>query len=51
MRLTTQQDGEHHVTIADHASFRVGTLAGILAEVAAHIKLERHVLVTDRFER
>ena len=33
MRLTTQQQGEHHVTIPCHDPLRVGTLAAILAEV------------------
>jgi predicted RNA binding protein YcfA (HicA-like mRNA interferase family) len=41
MRLTTQQQGEHHVTIPCHDSLRVGTLAAILAEVAAHFGLSR----------
>lgn len=33
MRLTTRRGGEHHVTVPDHASLRIGTLAGILADV------------------
>lgn len=36
IRLTTQQNGEHHVTIPRHASLRIGTLAEILADVQAH---------------
>lgn len=51
MRLTTQQGGEHHVTIPDHASLRLGTLAGILADVARHLKLERSMLAAELFER
>ena len=45
MRLTTQQQGEHHVTILCHDPLRVGTLAAILAEVAAHFGLSREELV------
>jgi hypothetical protein len=30
MRLTTQQRGEHHVTIPDHDSLRLGTLSASL---------------------
>ena len=45
MRLTTQQQGEHHVTIPCHDPLRVGTLAAILAEVAAHFGLSREELV------
>ncbi len=45
MRLTTQQQGEHHVTIPCHDPVRVGTLASILAEVADHFGLSREELV------
>jgi hypothetical protein len=34
IRLTTHRNGEHHVTNPDHGSLRVGTLAGILGDVA-----------------
>ncbi|MBI3792716.1 MAG: type II toxin-antitoxin system HicA family toxin [Gemmatimonadetes bacterium] len=51
MRLTTQQGGEHHVTIPDHASLRVGTLAGILTSVSDHLKIERSALAAELFER
>ena len=44
MRLTTQQQGEHHVTIPCHDPLRVGTLAAILAEVAAHFEISREEL-------
>jgi predicted RNA binding protein YcfA (HicA-like mRNA interferase family) len=47
LRLTTQQRGEHHVTIPSHAQLRVGTLAAILAEVARHFGIERSE-VADR---
>ena len=36
MRLTTEQGGQHHVTIPDHSALRVGTLAAILDEVGKH---------------
>lgn len=49
MRLTTQQGGEHHATIPEHASLRTGTLAGILGEVAAHLEVERPALAKDLF--
>jgi len=49
MRLTTQQGGEHHVTIPDHASLRVGTLASILGEVAVHLDIDRAALAKALF--
>ena len=45
MRVTTQQGGEHHGTIPDHASLRVGTLANILGDVALHLEIDRAALV------
>lgn len=36
MRLTTDLQGEHHVTIPVHHSLRVGTLEAVLAAVAHH---------------
>ncbi len=36
LRLTTEEAGEHHVTIPRHNPLRVGTLASILQDVAQH---------------
>lgn len=49
LRLTTQQQGEHHLTIPDHASLRVGTLAAILGEVGDHFGLARQEVVDRLF--
>lgn len=49
MRLTTQQGGEHHITIPNHAPLRVGTLAGILADVAEHFGISRDELLDRLF--
>jgi hypothetical protein len=51
MRLTTQQHGEHHVTIPNHDPLRIGTLAGILADVAEHFKITREELSERLFKR
>lgn len=50
LRLTTQEHGQHHITIPNHNPLRVGTLAGILAEVAAHFEIERTVLIQRLFD-
>jgi predicted RNA binding protein YcfA (HicA-like mRNA interferase family) len=39
IRLTTQRDGQHHVTVPNHKPIKLGTLTGILKAVAAHHKL------------
>ena len=38
LRLTTRERGQHHVTIPNHDPLRVGTLAGILGDVAGILK-------------
>jgi len=50
MRLTTTQQGEHHITIPNHDPLRIGTLAGIVADVAQHFDLNRDELLTRLFE-
>lgn len=45
MRLTTTQQVEHHITIPRHNPLRVGTLANILADVAAHFEITRDELL------
>lgn len=49
MRLTTMLNGEHHLTLPDHAALRVGTLNAIISEVARHHGIERDELVTRLF--
>ncbi len=51
MRLTTQQGGEHHVTIPRHSPLRVGTLNAILKDVARHLGLERDELLGELTRR
>jgi predicted RNA binding protein YcfA (HicA-like mRNA interferase family) len=36
IRLTTQHQGQHHVTIPNHSPITLGTLSGILKALAAH---------------
>jgi predicted RNA binding protein YcfA (HicA-like mRNA interferase family) len=50
LRLTTGERGEHHVTIPRHGALRVGTLAGILADVTAHFGMSRDELMSTLFE-
>jgi predicted RNA binding protein YcfA (HicA-like mRNA interferase family) len=51
LRLTTLEVGEHHITIPRHAALRVGTLAGVLGEVAQHFALTREELAERLFGR
>ena len=49
MRLTTQEHGQHDVTIPAHDGLRVGTLEYILASVAHHLGLEENELALRLF--
>ncbi len=49
MRLTTMRHGEHHLTIPDHDSLRVGTLRSILASVAEHFRTTIDELAGELF--
>jgi predicted RNA binding protein YcfA (HicA-like mRNA interferase family) len=44
IRLTTRENGEHHVTIPNHSPLRIGTLASVLDSVAKHFALSRQEL-------
>jgi predicted RNA binding protein YcfA (HicA-like mRNA interferase family) len=49
IRLTTGQKGTHHVTIPDHRPIKVGTLSGILGDIAAHHQMTREELLALLF--
>jgi predicted RNA binding protein YcfA (HicA-like mRNA interferase family) len=52
LRLTSTIKGtEHHVTIPDHSSLKVGTLHGILTDVADYLGLDRQELLREMFGR
>jgi predicted RNA binding protein YcfA (HicA-like mRNA interferase family) len=44
LRLTTSENGEHHITIPNHSPLKVGTLSAILRDVADHLELTREEL-------
>lgn len=49
IRLTTQRGGEHHITIPDHDSIRIGTLNKILHDLGEHHQLSRQNLLKELF--
>jgi predicted RNA binding protein YcfA (HicA-like mRNA interferase family) len=49
LRLTNDGLPQHHVTIPAHDPLKVGTLAAVLAEVAAQMKVSREELATRLF--
>lgn len=49
VRLTCDLPREHHITIPNHDYLRVGTLAAILSDVAAHHGMSREELLGKLF--
>ena len=45
IRLTTQNQGQHHITIPNHSPIKVGTLNSILRDIAEHLGLSRDELL------
>jgi len=50
LRLTSSaKSREHHVTIPAHRALRVGTLSGILADVASYLSIDKETLAEEIF--
>lgn len=49
LRLTTDLPTPHHLTIPAHSSLKIGTLAAILGDVSAHLKIDREELLKRLF--
>ena len=45
IRVTTADNGTHHVTIPNHDPLRIGTLASILDDVSEHLGISRQELL------
>jgi len=45
VRLTAEHPKLHHITVPAHDPIKLGTLAAILAEVAAHLEIDRDELL------
>ena len=44
IRLTTTEKGQHHLTIPNHTPIKLGTLSGIIKNVAQHFDLTKDQL-------
>ena len=46
---STIRGKEHQVTVPAHESLKVGTLSGILSEVAAYLEISKEILAEELF--
>ena len=49
IRLSTQSNGEHHITVPNHDPLKIGTLNGILSEIATHLGKNKGTFVEELF--
>jgi predicted RNA binding protein YcfA (HicA-like mRNA interferase family) len=50
LRLTSREQGEHHITIPLHPRLKPGTLSGIAEAVARHLGLDKNDLLRRLFD-
>jgi predicted RNA binding protein YcfA (HicA-like mRNA interferase family) len=46
IRMTTQLNGEHHITVPNHRALRIGTLNTLLKLIATHHKITVEEVLT-----
>jgi predicted RNA binding protein YcfA (HicA-like mRNA interferase family) len=51
IRWTTEQKGQHHITIPNHSPIRIGTLSSILGEIAEHFKTSKEEIINQLFNK
>jgi predicted RNA binding protein YcfA (HicA-like mRNA interferase family) len=49
IRLTTEQNGQHHITIPNHDPLKVGTLSAIITDIAEHFNKTKDQLLHELF--
>lgn len=49
IRTTTQENGEHHVSVPNHNPIKIGTLNGIIGDVAEHFQISKEEVVMVLF--
>ena len=49
IRLSTENNGVHHITIPDHSPIKLGTLSNILNDIAFHFKISKEELINQLF--
>ena len=49
VRLTTTNQGQHHVTIPNHDHIRLGTLSSIIGDIAGHFRQSKEEIAEKLF--
>lgn len=49
IRLTTSENGIHHITVPNHNPLKIGTLSSILSDIADHFTISKKELFEKLF--
>jgi predicted RNA binding protein YcfA (HicA-like mRNA interferase family) len=49
IRMTSQLNGEHHITIPNHDPIKLGTMSAILFDIAVHQNKTKEQVIIDLF--
>jgi predicted RNA binding protein YcfA (HicA-like mRNA interferase family) len=49
IRITTEQKGQHHITIPNHDPLKIGTLSSIISDIAEHFDKTKDQLLQELF--
>jgi len=49
IRLTTKENGIHHITVPNHNPLKLGTLSNILSDIADHFQISKKELLEKLF--
>ena len=49
IRLTTLQNGQHHVTIPNHNHIKIGTFSSIMNDIANHLQIPKDKFIKSLF--
>ena len=50
IKVTTEQNGQHHIAVPNHDPVKIGTLNGILSEVARHFGITKENVARMLFD-
>ncbi len=49
IRLTTTEKGQHHITVPNHDPIKIGTLSGIISDIAIHFQSTKENIIEKIF--
>ncbi len=49
IRVTSLKNGQHHITIPNHNPIKIGTLNGIISDIAEHFELSKSEIIAELF--